>query len=355
MIAGGESDNKKIAFVFPYNASFIKLDLKILSESFHLTPNTYNWKNKYFVPVFILKQLFFFLFNWKKFDHIIISFGGWWCLIPIFIGKISNTKTSIILHGTDACYIPELKYGNLGKPLLKRILRYCYKNASVLLPVSESLISTNAKFANTTLPNQGIKSFFPDLETPFKVIHNGIDSISWPFIDEIRSYSKFITVLSEGQFNRKGGKLIIDTAIKCPSLNFIFVGITKEQSNFLGDIPKNVSFVGRKSPEELKTLFGTSGFYLQLSLFEGFGYALCEAMSSGCIPIVSNSNILPEIIGNTGVVIEEYDCATLAKELEMISSFPPVDSGKKASNRISEMYSIEKRKNSLISIISKYS
>ncbi|MCB9189243.1 MAG: glycosyltransferase family 4 protein [Flavobacteriales bacterium] len=349
------NEKRNIAFVFPYRASFINLDLEILSRSFHLTENTYNWKKKSLIPAYLIKQFFFFLFHWRKFDHIIISFGGWWCLVPVILGKISKTPTSIILHGTDSCYIPEFNYGNLGKPLLKRILRYCYKNATVLLPVSESLIKTELKFLSSSIPNQGIKSFFPEIKTPYKVIFNGINTEKWPLQEVERDSHQFITVLSEGQFTRKGGELILETAIKCPNLKFTFVGITKEQQSFVATVPENVSFIGRKTPEELKILYGKSKYYLQLSLFEGFGYALCEAMSSGCIPIVSSTNMLPEIVGDSGIIIDENNSELLAQRLQDLVKDSKDYNGENSSIRIKSLYSIDSRKSSLINTISEYS
>ena len=52
--------------------------------------------------------------------------------------------------------------------------------------------------------------------------------------------------------------------------------------------PENVTFLGFLKKTELIGYYKTSKFYLQLSRHEAFGVSVVEAMSYGCIPIVSN-------------------------------------------------------------------
>lgn len=66
---------------------------------------------------------------------------------------------------------------------------------------------------------------------------------------------------------------------------------------------KNLKFLGRLSQQELSHWYRKVTFYFQLSLFEGFGCALCEAMLSGCIPIGSNVNNIPQIIAKNGEIL----------------------------------------------------
>ena len=72
-------------------------------------------------------------------------------------------------------------------------------------------------------------------------------------------------------------------------------------------LPENVKFLGKLTPDELKKYYNKTQFYLQLSNFEGFGVAICEAMLCKCVPIVSDVNFLPEIIGDSGFVLRKRD------------------------------------------------
>ena len=70
--------------------------------------------------------------------------------------------------------------------------------------------------------------------------------------------------------------------------------------------------LGRLNPKQLREYYSKSRFYLQLSNTEGFGVSLCEAMLCECIPIVSSVNMLPEIVGDTGFILETRDSSMLS-------------------------------------------
>ena len=274
-----------------------------------------------------------------------VSFGGYWSVLPSLLGKLFKKPVYIILHGTDCTAFPSINYGSLRKPLLKKACEITYHYATTLLPVSESLIyssNTYSTFKNTTEHLQGIKHFFPQINTPYKVILNGVNDQFWHQESHIvKQPNTFITVISTGQFTLKGGDLILEVAPLFPSHTFTFAGMDCPT-----DIipPDNVLFLGKVSPEELRTLFSTSTYHFQLSISEGFGMSLCEAMLCGCIPIGSAVNMIPEIIGETGFILEKRsmkDLTTLLKQIATEQNNTAL--GKSARTQIISDFSIEKR------------
>ena len=342
---------KKVIFVYPEKASFINLDITILSEKFKVIENTYNWKNKVAIPFTLIKQLFFLLKNVKSSEHIITSFGGYWSLLPVLIGKLYKKPTYIILHGTDCCAFEEINYGNIRKPILRYILKKSYANVTHLLPVSDSLIYTeNTYFSGSKIIKQGYKHFFPKNNTRKTVIHNAIDFERWKILSNTtRKNNRFITVLSEGQFVRKGGEIIIEAAKKLPEFEFYFIG-TKQPSSLL-EPPSNIIFIPRTPPEELLKMYNEAKFYLQLSIFEGFGVATCEAMASGCIPIVSNVNMLPAIIGNSGYTLKHMEAESLVKLLNQAHLENSSKKGKEARQHIIQNFSVKNRQEKFFMVL----
>jgi glycosyltransferase involved in cell wall biosynthesis len=344
---------EKIIFIYPKRASFIDLDINILSKNYFVIENTYNWINKHTVPLALLNQFFFILKNIRASKYLVVSFGGYWSIIPSLLGKWFKKPVFIILHGSDCVSFKEINYGSLRKPILRFILKKSYELATHLLPVSQSLIYTeNNYYSKNRTISQGYKYFFDKNNTKNTVIHNAVDSNRWCIQPNIkRNNNRFITVLSEGQFIRKGGELIIDIAYKLPEFEFFFIGILKPLS--LSNAPNNITFIPKTPPDELLKIYNGAKYYLQLSIFEGFGVALCEAMSSGCIPIVSNANILPYIIGETGYVITHNDSDILEKKLIEIHNENNAEMGRKARKRIIENFSVEKRANKLYEVLDK--
>lgn len=333
---------KKIIYIAPSLSTFVKEDIFFLSEKYDTIPNIYNWSKKLFTPIYIIQQLFFVLFHSSNCQAIIISFGGYWSFFPSLIGKMRNIPTFIILNGTDCAAFPELNYGDLRKPWLKFILKKSYQWCSKLLPVSQSLIfSENNYFASYPI-YQGFQHHLPSVKTPYQVISNGLKISNWKPNENIkRDQKSFITVLSNGQFFLKGGELILEVVNTFPNHTFHFVGI-----NDLGkrEIPRNVICHGRLVPEKLKEKLQAATYYFQLSNYEGFGVALCEAMLCECIPIVSKVNALPEIIGDTGFVLEKRDAKLLEQLLNtIIQNSTQNNLGKKARNRIIENYNQKNR------------
>lgn len=345
-------EKKTIIFVYPHKASFIQLDIEILSEKYFVIQNTYNWKNTSAIPINMVRQTVFLLRKIRQAKLIVVSFGGYWALIPSLIGRLFKKPVYIILHGADCVSFPEINYGSLRKPVLRKTLKFTYKMASRLLPVSKSLIYTeNTYFDENKLVKQGYKYFFKNITTEETVIFNGISAEKWHRESVYhKQENRFLTVFSEGQFIRKGGELVVEAARKLPDFEFHIIGVKKP--SFVHNMPSNIKFISRLTEKELLKTYNSTRYYLQLSNFEGFGYALCEAMLCECIPIVSNVNMMPEIVGDTGYVLKKRNVDSLVDLIKEITGkeIKP-DAGKAARNRIIENYPIEKRKQALFQVL----
>jgi glycosyltransferase involved in cell wall biosynthesis len=102
----------------------------------------------------------------------------------------------------------------------------------------------------------------------------------------------------------KGGDLILDIASRNKHLRFYIAGCIKEDFEGI-DVPKNLNFSGFLTKDELREEYSKSLFHFQLSIFEGVGLSLCEAMLCGCIPIGSSVNEITKIIGQSGFILEK--------------------------------------------------
>lgn len=343
---------EKIIFIAPSRSSFIINDIKILSEKYEVIENIYNWKNKAMTPLLMIQQLFFLLRYGFSVDTIMISFGGYWAFFPSMFGAIFQKKVLIIVHGTDCVAFKEIQYGVLRKPVLKKIISASFKMADMLLPVSESLVKTENTYFKDEPVKLGYSHHIRNIRTPFTVIPNGISVSDWEIeLINGRDEDTFITVLSSGQFVRKGGNLILDIAEKFPQATFYFAGI---DSPIGYEIPNNIHFLGRLSQSQLAQIYGQSGFYFQLSNFEGFGVALCEAMLCGCIPIGSDVNKIPDIIGDTGYILKKRDAGLLEELLIKAMHTPNKEELRiMARKRIMDNFSLEQRKQKLFGVIDK--
>lgn len=353
----GKDARRTILFVTHSLHSFIRSDISILSTRFEVLLNIYPWSKKIYTPWFMVKQLWWMLLNIRKVHVIVISFGGYWALVPALMGKLFRRPVIIIVHGTDCAAIPSIGYGMLRKDPLRTICKWSYSLADVIIPVSESLKFVRNTFyepEDTKECDQGIHQFFPDLNTPIKAIFNGLDPNFWRMKKgELKKNHTFISVFSSPQFFLKGGDLIVNMAERFPNATFFIAGTSPE--NIQSTWPENVVLLGRLSPEELRRYFAKCTFYFQLSIFEGFGCALCEAMLTECIPIGSSVNMIPEIIGECGYIVEKRNPTELEKVMhKALSSQDNLSIGKMARKRVVENFSFENRKQKLLSLMESY-
>lgn len=85
-----------------------------------------------------------------------------------------------------------------------------------------------------------------------------------------------------------------------------------ESSEFL---KKAVRLVGKVDHAALDSWFSAADYFVSGSHKEGSGYALIEAMSCGCVPIVTNIPSFKKITGGQGLLFEPGNPESLCKSL----------------------------------------
>ncbi|MCF6280225.1 MAG: glycosyltransferase family 4 protein [Flavobacteriaceae bacterium] len=343
-------NNKKqhILMTFVQFSTFTKRDVSILSKKFTVSLHHFDTAKKQLLPIAFIKQFFHLLFNISDYKSIVIQSAGYVSFLPVIFGKILKKPIIIIAIGTDCAKLPEINYGANNKKILSWFTNFSFRNASLVLPVHKSLEKSFYTYLNVQFPNQGIRAFNPSIKTKIVEIVNGYDTKKWRITDSKRLENSFLTVtvaLHKIGYYRKGIDLIIETAKAFPTHHFTIVG-----NVFLEEkCPKNVHLIDNVNQDELLLIYNKHQYYFQLSMFEGFPNALCEAMLCGCIPIGSNVAGIPDIIGDNGYVLKKKD-ADLLKNI--ISN---LDKNKITSAQVREQiatnFPIERRERELVDAV----
>ncbi|TNE70622.1 MAG: glycosyltransferase [Bacteroidetes bacterium] len=341
-------ERKRITYFHIGLSSFVQKDIEILSRHFDLTVKYIDLSKKHYVIKGLFGQFFYIIARLGKTDLFVSQFGGYHSWLPAIFGKVFRKKSVIVLGGTDTVGFPSIRYGAFYLPMLKKFVKWSYKNSSLLLPVSENLVFTDYSYTSEDYPNQGYKFFCPGINTPYKVIYNGYRSEKW-FISDKEALS-FVTIganlNSRFGFKLKGIDLLLDLAKKMPEATFYIVGGDK-----LEDLPSNVVGIGNMPHNEIPKFLAAKQFYFQLSMSEGFPNALCEAMLSGCIPVVSNVGAMPLIVGDERLILKHKSIEELQSIVHEAIANNGYHSPEYWRNRIADNFSLERRERELVEAI----
>ncbi|MDA0314967.1 MAG: glycosyltransferase family 4 protein [Bacteroidetes bacterium] len=300
--------------MFPVRTTFIERDLEMIRPVSKIVPVEFTqtpWK----LPFFWVIQFFQLLWYLPRTSQYLCFFGGYHTVLPVLFGKVFGKKCTIQAGGTDCINMPEIGYGNFRKKWLALATRFSFEQCSLILPVAEALVSQHYSYDSRISPKQGLLQLIPSLKTSMQVIPNGFDTEYWQDLGMERVKQSFISVAtsssSPARARIKGYDLIEQLAASNPKWNFTLVGDSDYKSH-----STNIQVLGKETPSSLVELYNSHEFYLQLSSSEGFPNALGEAMACGCVPIGSAVGAIPEIIGDTGLLLKRKELGTLQQLIQ---------------------------------------
>ena len=86
---------------------------------------------------------------------------------------------------------------------------------------------------------------------------------------------------------------------------------------------ERIEFVGRKEQDELQEWYDRIDILLMPSRSEGFGLTAIEGMARGCVPVVSDTGGLPEVVtADCGLLHKPEDVNDMARQIRHLASNP---------------------------------
>jgi len=325
-----KKEKAKILFVYSALSPFVRRDLEILERHFYV--------KKMKVKTFLVPRrggdplVFFKLVRGILWADIVYS---WWAnlnalftaLFCIFLRK----KCIIVVGGYEVAYVPEMNYGALLTPKGRLKVKLILRHASKVLAVSKS---NEREILRFTQPKR------------LKLVYNGVDTEK--FKPSGAKEDSVITVgaTSDSTIKKKRLDTFVKASAYLPDIRFILIGKYDRSIERLKKIASsNVMFTGYISDESLLHYYQKAKVYCQLSTQESFGVALAEAMSCCCVPVVTRTYALPEVVGDTGFYVPYNDPKATA---EAVRKALKSDKGMKARERIRKYFSIKAREKKLI-------
>lgn len=88
------------------------------------------------------------------------------------------------------------------------------------------------------------------------------------------------------------------------------------------DLHNDVTFAGYVPFGDLPALYAGAACLLQLSLYEGFGFPVAEALACGAPVVCSHTSSLPEVAGDAALFVAPTDDAALATAIARLLTEP---------------------------------
>ena len=194
-------------------------------------------------------------------------------------------------------------YKTLDRAIYLRKTKYACSAATKILAISEQTKSDIIDFIGTE-PEK------------IEVVHQAISPLFFHNTDCVKIKTKYKLpsdfILAVGTIEERKNQLSILKAVLDQKLDIpvVFVGNPTSYCNdihkFIAKkgITKQVIFLKNIPEKDLAAIYQLAKLSIYISVFEGFGLPVIEAMASGCPVITSNVSCLPETAENAAMLCD---------------------------------------------------
>ncbi len=311
-------------------ATFIEQDQRMLAEEFEVTLlSIRGWRDL----AALNREI-------RRADLVLIWFLGRHALPAVLLARPRHILIVTVIGGFEVAWVPSVGYGIAPGSLKFLVSRFLAERATRILIVS------NASHREAVVR-------FPKVSDNMRLVPNAVDTQRFSY-GPARTRSG---VLHVGHYGRStlGVKNLIflrDVTEALPDISFRLAGPVddREGEDFVDALPHNVGWLGPRAGDELVRDYQSASVYFQPSLHESFSLAVAEAMSCGCIPVVSPWGALPELVGNEGIVLSEPSVDNAVSAIRDAMTWGD-DRREAARSRIVEHYDLQRRRHSLVKLM----
>jgi glycosyltransferase involved in cell wall biosynthesis len=320
----------KIYFLHNGLISFVRKDLLIL-ESAHEVRAELNYRR-------MLRNLWRNLKGVLWCDLLFCWFASIHFLPSVLLARLLGRKVIVVAGGYEVANMPEINYGNMRGGVKTFLVRLLLRMADRVISISES--NRREALENGRIdPARSV------------MIYHGFTAEYAPIVQKERF------VITAGEVNwvnlkRKGLEDFVQLGGFFPDAQFKLIGKWSDDSHhYLRKIASsNVEILGFVDDKTLDDLFRRAKVYLQPSRHEGFGSSVAEAMLYRCIPVVSNSFSLPEVVGDCGILVQPGDLEGFRNALARALTADAAP-GEAARERIVKTFPLERRAKELLKVV----
>ena len=232
----------------------------------------------------------------------------------LYLSERVSIPQIAVFHDINYMHKSEMVPGWEGRYLRDKTPKFATK-ASKLLTVSEFSANDIAETLNIQKEKlavcyNGISEAFKEVSSP-----SPLNNPYYLVFGAIHPRKNISNILKAFDAFKQEDKL---------NHQLIFIGKkmnwTQDMESTLQSIQfkNDVQFLGRQSDETVCLYLNHAQALLYVSLYEGFGLPIIEAQQCGCPVITSNSSCLPEILGESGILVDPLNLEEITSSIKSL-------------------------------------
>jgi glycosyltransferase involved in cell wall biosynthesis len=273
---------KTIAVISPIGASsFADVDADILSREYTVTRVKVSGSTKFRLLYSYIADIIPAVI---RNDITYVWFADAHALVATIVGKVFGKDVVVVVGGYEVSGNYSIGYGN-------QISKYRRWITNTTLKLSSCIINQSDMYTRMT------QKIIGENHT-FSAIHPGVNTSVGDHSKKDPCVAMVASANAENEF-LKGIDLYNTLAWSFRNKNIPFYLIGGYDEETKQKYP-DITYMGKMNHDDLLKFLDRVKVYCQLSRSESFGVAVVEAMSRGCIPCVTDTEALPEVIGGYG-------------------------------------------------------
>ena len=233
--------------------------------------------------------------------------------------KENGIKSVVTIHDLIFMRYPEW-YSYFDRKIHFSKFKYAAENADCVIAISEQTKRDIIKYLK--ISESKIKVVYQGCHNAFKIERTNVEKENLK--KKLQLPNRFL--LNVGTIEKRKNALTIVKSIKNIDIPLVIVGKrTKyfqeiEQYISANDLSGKVIFLEGLSMEELSILYQLAEVFIYLSIFEGFGIPIIEALFSKTPVITTHSGVFPEAGGKYSRYVDPTEVTAIENEIKLLLS-----------------------------------
>lgn len=269
-----------------------------------------------FLPSALKQQLYFALSSVQPLDLL---------HCPVFVPPLSYRGKTVmtVFDLTYRLYPQTMKW--TGAFWWRLLGKKGTQKADRLITISKSTKQDLCR--NMQIPGEKVAVIYPYLQEKFKPVPNakavlskyGLPDLFILYVGTLERRKNIANLIRSYALAKQTGSLK-HTLVLAGGRGWLYEDIDRTIQEL--KLEKELVFLGHVPDEDLPALYSAADLFVFLSLYEGFGLPVLEAMACGTPVLASNVSSIPEVAGEAGVLVPPNDIERIASEMSAILADP---------------------------------